>query len=367
MLPGREGAVGRHRGNDETMAITSRDVARLAGVSQSTVSRVLQNRPEVSPEARAKVEAVLKEVGYAPNPHAQAMRNAPTNAIGVVVGRMTNPFYLDLLEAVSRALDAAGKRMILWRSDSGGGEEAAINGIRDRLADGLIFTAATYDSLALREALGRHAPIVLLNRSIDGIACDQLTSDNAHGTALAAQHIVALGHTRVAVLSGMQSVSTGRERRQGFVAEMQRLGRPVESHFDILCDFTHESGYGAAVEILRRSDRPSAIFCVNDLIALGVLDAARDLQIAVPQELSVVGYDDIRIASWSAYGLTTIRQPTKTMAEVGVEMLFARLADPNRPYESRRYSAELVIRGSTAAPTSAEPAPVPGRTSRVKP
>lgn len=328
--------------------VTSRDIARIAGVSQSTVSRVLQNRPEVSDASRAKVEKALKEAGFTPNPHAQAMRNAQTNNIGVVVGTIGNPFYPDLLSAVATALRNAGKRMSLWSAD-GRGEEAAVLGIRDRLVDGLIFTTASYQSTPLREALERRAPIVLLNRSIDGVACDQLSSDNALGTSLAARHLVEQGHRRIGVLGGRQDVSTGRERREGFLVELQRLGIAVAPEHDLLGDFTHQAGFEGARAMLSGPTPPTAIFCANDLIAFGVLDCARTLSIPVPDRLSVVGYDDIEMSGWPAFDLTTVRQPTTIMAEFAVSMLLQRLADPDRPFESRRYSAELIVRGSTGS------------------
>ena len=331
--------------------VNSRDIARIAGVSQSTVSRVLQSRPEVSAASRAKVEAALRSVGFTPNPHAQAMRKAPTNNIGVVVGRITNPFYPELLTAVNKVLHARGKRMTLWTSDDGG-DEAAVHAIRDRIVDGLIFTTARYQSVVLREALEQKAPIVLLNRSLDDVDCDQLTSDNTRGSALAARYLVENGHTRIAILGGMPEVSTSRERRTGFLDAVSKLGHPVPPEFDLTTDFTHEAGAESARRLLSLDEPPTAIFCVNDLIAFGVLDAARSIGVRVPEQLSVIGYDDIEMSSWPAYDLTTIRQPTTVMAEFAVEMLLERLADRDRPFESRRYSAELVLRGS-AGPRAA--------------
>jgi LacI family transcriptional regulator len=276
------------------------------------------------------------------------MRNVATNNIGVVVGRITNPFYPELLDAVSASLQNEHKRMTLWTSD-GSGEDAAVLEIRDRLVDGLIFTTANAQSTALKEALEREAPIVLLNRSLEGIPCDQLTSDNSSGTAAAARYLVELGHTNVAVLGGLQEISTGRERRIGFLNEMARLGYAVTPEHDKICDFTHEAGRQLSIELLSGPEPPTAIFCVNDLIAFGALDAARELGVPVPKQLSVIGYDDIDMAKWSVFNLTTVRQPTRAMAHSAVVMLLQRLADPNRPFEHRRYAADLIVRGSTAA------------------
>ncbi|NII69961.1 substrate-binding domain-containing protein [Microbacterium ulmi] len=327
--------------------VTSRDIARLAGVSQSTVSRVLQNRPEVSGAVRARVQKVLDETGYTPNPAARAMRGTKTNVIGVVVGRITNPFYPELLESIGLALHKAGKRMLLWSFVHGGFEEEAVYGMRDQLVDGLIFTTASYGSTALKEALDRRAPIVLVNRSLDDVACDQLTSDHARGTKAAVRHLVELGHRRVGVLGGIPQVSTNQERRSGFIAELAQHGITVDAKFDVTSDATHDAAYAEAAAMLSEPDRPTALLCANDLLAFGAIDAARDLGIAVPGQLSIVGYDDIGMSSWPAYDLTTVRQPLRVMADVAVSMLLRRLDDPDLPFESRRYSPELMVRGST--------------------
>ena len=327
--------------------VTSRDIARLAGVSQSTVSRVLQNRPEVSDEARARVQKVLDETGYTPNPAARAMRGTKTNAIGVVVGRLTNPFYPELLESIGLALHKAGKRMLLWSFVHGRFEEEAVYGIRDQIVDGLIFTTASYGSTALQDALERRAPIVLLNRSLDGVACDQLTSDHAQGAKAAVEHLVGLGHRRIGVLGGIPEVSTNRERRAGFLAELAERGVTVPERHLLTSDATHNAAYAEAVAMLSAPDRPTAILCANDLLAFGAIDAARDLGIRVPEDLSVVGYDDIAMSAWPAYSLTTVRQPLRVMADVAVSMLLRRLEEPDHPFESRRYSSELIVRGST--------------------
>jgi LacI family transcriptional regulator len=329
--------------------VTSRDIARLAGVSQSTVSRVLQHRPEVSDAVRARVQKVLDETGYTPNPAARAMRGTKTNVIGVVVGRITNPFYPELLESIGLALHQAGKRMLLWSFVHGRFEEEAVYGVRDQVVDGLIFTTASYGSAPLREALARRAPIVLLNRSLDDVACDQLTSDHAHGAKAAVEHLMQHGHRRVGVLGGIPYISTNRERREGFLTTLAQHGVEVPAAFDVTSDTTHDAAYAEATAMLTRRDRPTAILCANDLLAFGAIDAARDLGIRVPEDLSIIGYDDIAMSSWPAYNLTTVRQPLKVMADVAVSMLLRRLDDPELPFESRRYSSELIVRGSTSS------------------
>lgn len=326
--------------------VTSRDIAIQAGVSQSTVSRVLQGHANVSPDTRERVLRVLAETGYRPNPNAQAMRGKSTDNIGVVVGRITNPFYPELLEALSAVLEEKDKRMILWSSE-GAGEAAAVQGIRDRMVDGLIFTTASSTSLALEQALISRAPIVLVNRSLAGIPCDQLTSDNFEGAAMVARHFIDLGHRKIRMLAGLPEISTGHERSTGFLTELQRLGLSIPPEHNRTCDFSHQAGKSETLRMLSEPDPPTAIFCVNDLIALGALDAALEAGVAVPEQLSIVGYDDIAMSRWSVFNLTTVRQPTRVMARDAVEMLLRRLNDPERPFEHRRFAAEFLLRQST--------------------
>jgi LacI family transcriptional regulator len=326
--------------------VTSRDVARLAGVSQATVSRVLHNNPNVDEQRRRRVQEALASTGYVANAHARAMRTNRTGAIGVVTGHITNPFYPELIDSLAAALTQANQRMILWTSGNSG-EPAAIDAIRSRAVDGVIFTTATSESAALRAAIDIRAPIVLVNRSIDRAPCDQVTSDNVNGARMVADYFVRGGHSRVAVVGGDAVISTGRDRRAGFLERLDELGVNVPDMMAPMTEFSHAAGYAAGTALLRSKARPTAIFCVNDLLAFGVLDAARERKLSVPGDLWVVGYDDVGMASWKAFDLTTVRQPTDQMARVVVEMLLRRIKEPGQPVEHRRFGTEMIIRGSS--------------------
>jgi LacI family transcriptional regulator len=194
-----------------------------------------------------------------------------------------------------------------------------------------------------------------VNRSIPGLACDQVTSDNVAGGRLVAEYFLAHGHTDVAVIGGSDLISTGRERRQGFVSVFAEHGVEIPAEWTPECDFTHDAARTVGLDLLRRRRRPSAVFCVNDLVAFGVQDAAHRLGIAMPDDLWVTGYDDIPMASWDRIGLTSVRQPIEAMAGLAVETLVKRIHRSEDPFEHRRFGAELVVRGSTAGappPTS---------------
>jgi LacI family transcriptional regulator len=332
--------------------VTSRDVARLAGVSQATVSRVLHDNPKVDEERRRRVLEALAQTGYVANAHARAMRMNRTGIIGVVAGHITNPFYPELIDSLAAALTQKAQRMILWTS-SDSSEPAAIDAVRGRAVDGLIFTTATSESQVLRAAIDARAPIVLVNRSLDGAPCDQVTSDNVSGGGMVADYFVRSGHSRVAVIGGDAIISTGQERRAGFMAKLRELGIDIPAAMAPMTDFSHAAGRAAALALLRSNNRPTAVFCVNDLLAFGVLDAVRESGLSVPADLWVVGYDDVEMARWEAFNLTTVRQPTNEMARLVVQMLLHRLREPGRPFAHRRFAAELIIRESTQATEAA--------------
>ncbi len=328
------------------MMLTGKEIARLAGVSQATVSRVVQGSPRVTAENRRRVEKVMSEVEYVPNAQARAMRMKRSGAIGIVVGEITNPWYPVMLYALAREIERAGLRMNVWVSDGENSEQAAIEAISSKLVDGLIFTTATRDSKALRTALEMGLPVVLVNRSLKNITSDQVTGDNIGGGAAVATYFLAHGRTSVALVGGSPWTSTGRERRRGFVEVFADAGIRIPPARMPETDFTHQAGLDAG-RLLLAADAPQAIFCATDVIAFGVIDAAKEHGLRVPEDLWVVGYDDIPMSAWKVLDLTTIRQPIDEMANLSLQRLLARINNTDADFEHKHFTAELVIRGST--------------------
>ncbi len=326
--------------------VTSRDVAVAAGVSQATVSRAFSGAGGVSEQARARVFAAAEELGYEINFAARAMRTQRSGTIGVVVDRLTNPFYPQLIESFSRTLDDKDLRMILWDS-LGAGEKGAIEAIGHMMVDGLIFTTATSTSSTLTTALAAGAPVVLVNRIVEGVLCDQVDTDNVGMSARVAQYFAASGRTRAGLITGLDDASTARDRREGFLKGVASHDVDVPQDFVVDGGFSHQGGYEALQRMFERPDPPSAVFCTNDLSAFGAVDAARALNIRVPDDLWIVGYDDVDMAAWASYNLTTVRQPIDDMAKVAVQLLLERLDNPNKPSTHHRFTSELVVRGST--------------------
>jgi LacI family transcriptional regulator len=331
--------------------MTSRTIAELSGVSQTTVSRVMRGDRYVSAATREKVLRVLRQTGYAPSAAARTMRTGSTGIIGVVVGYVTNTFYPELALALHAEISRRGRRMNLWIADESAGHEAgeraALTAVRERAVDGVVFTTVTSGSVALKEALERSAPVVLLNRTLDGIPADSVATDNAAGAEDVAAYFLAHSRRRIALIAGPREVSTSCEREDAFRAALREAGTPLGDEAVARCDFAYEGGRGAMTDLLRRCPDVDAVFCVNDLIAFGALDALRG---RVPDEVWVVGFDGTTTAGWDAFSLTTVRQPIEQMAAVGIDFLLQRAEQGDGDgdgYRHERLRGELIVRAST--------------------
>ena len=327
---------------------TSWDIAKAAGVSQSTVSRVLNGDPRVARQTRERVAGVIERLGYTPNAVARGLATRRTNLVGVVVSDVTNPFYPELLEAIENQLTEHRLKMIL--SNAGDRpEESYMRVLEEYRVDGIVFTAAKVDSEAVRMLARRRFPIVLANRRVEGVECDSVTGDNQAGARTAAQHLLDLGHRRIGILSGHPDASTSRDRLEGFVTAFEDSGAELDPVLVRVGWYSYEVAYREAVELLTLDEPPTAIFCLNDLMAFAALNAAGALGRDVPRELSVVGFDDIRMASWERFQLTTVRQPLAEMARTSADLVAQRIESPDAPYQRLVFPSLLVRRRTTAA------------------
>lgn len=301
----------------------------------------------VREETRKRVEKVMADVGYVPNALASAMRTKRTGVIGVVTGQLANPWYPLMLETLARRLAFDGLSMNVWVSDGGEHtDRSAIKAIQSRTVDGLIFTTATRDSKALPAALDTGLPLVLVNRRIDDIAGDQVVSDNIAGGQQVARYFIAHERTAVAVIGGGPSVSTGRDRRRGFLEEFARAGIAVDPKLCPETAFTYEAGLEAGRQLFRTAV-PDAVFGTTDVIAFGVMDAAREAGLRVPEDVWIAGYDDIPMASWGVLNLTSVRQPMELMAQTALKLLRDRIDNPDESYVHEVFEPELIVRSST--------------------
>ncbi|MBB4660920.1 LacI family DNA-binding transcriptional regulator [Conexibacter arvalis] len=335
------------------MSVTSRDIAREVGLSQTTVSRALRGDPRVAPDTLARVRAAAERLAYVPDAAARWLTTGRTLTVGVVVADITNPFYPEIVEVLHAELGREGYATVLLNDPRA---DDLARHLRGRSVDGLIVVSATLDDgLAARlPRLG--VPLVLLNRDLDEIAADRVLSDNVAGGALVVDHLLELGHRRIGLIAGPPNTSTARDREQGMRAALAARGLPLAPELRRAGSFSHHSGYQGCVELLRLPEPPTAVVCASDVVAFGALDAAKRLGVEVPRRLSIVGYDDIAMAGWEAFALTTIRQPLAQMAKRSVRLLLERLRPaggsppPAAPPRREVFPPHLVKRETTAAP-----------------
>jgi LacI family transcriptional regulator len=331
---------------------TSWDVAREAGVSQATVSRVLNEDPRVSGATRARVLEVVQRLNYTPNAIARGLVSRRTKLVGVVVSDIVNPFYPELLEAIAERLDDRDLKMVLFNAH-GREEDVYTKLLLEQRVDGIVFTAALQDSKMVRQLVDRGFPLVLTNRHVEGVSADMAVGDNEAGAAAAAEHLYELGHRRIAAIAGDPRASTSYERLAGFSKALADRGCPLDDDLVVAGEFHAGRAYDLTLELLARKDRPTAIFALNDLMAFGALNAAAQAGVDVPSQLSVIGFDDVWMAGWERFDLTTVHQPLAEMAHSSVDLLTERLEDPSRSVRKLVFPSTLVVRGTTARPPAA--------------
>lgn len=330
------------------MGSTSKDVARLANVSQSTVSRALRDEPGMSEPTRHRVRQAAAALGYVVIERGRSLAMSATHRIGVVAPDLTNPFYPELIEPVRVELHHRGYRTVLL-ADRGESPVDFMH-LADGSLDGVVLTTSTLSSPLPSLLLARSIPCVLLNRDVDGIDNDSCVADNQAGGAQAAELILEMGHSKVAAIVGPVDASTGRDRLLGLSNALRDGGVALTPSMIRRGPFSHETGRRFGLELLNRVDRPTAIFCGNDVIAIGVCNAAAALGVRLGQDVTLVGFDDIAMASWDVYRLSTIRCDLTAMARAAVDMLVTRIEDPDLPARRAVISTVLVRRGSHGPP-----------------
>lgn len=302
------------------------DVAAELGISISTVSRSLAGHPAISNETREAVHATAVALGYRVPTQGRRARKSATKLIGVVVGALHNRFMTLLLTHLHDALQEFGYQITLMIDSMTDSENLlAFRPLIDGYLDGLIFATATLDSPVVAEMQRRGIPIVLVVRSVDNVSVDIVEIDNVHAGVLAAEHLYQLGHRRIGLVMGPQNTSTSRDRAQGALRWLVDQGIKPESVSLVWGDYTTESGYSSTISLLGESDPVTGIIAGNDTIALGVLEAAKRRGINVPEQLSIIGIDDMPLAGSPLVGLTSIRQPAEAMARTAARRLVERI------------------------------------------
>ena len=333
----------------ENTRVTSHDVARLAQVSQSAVSRVFSGA-SASKATVEKVRAAAAELGYRPNSLARAMITGRSRIIGLVVAYLDNQFYPVALERLSKALQEQGYHVLVFiASNASEDMEDVVQDLMDYQVDGIITASVSMSSALTDRCSAAGIPVVMFNRGQDGSGLSSITSDNVAGGRRVAEFLVAGGHKRIAHIAGWSGSSTGRDRALGFRHGLAEAGMPLVAEIDGM--YTRERASSAARSMMEMEPTPDAIFVGNDHMAFAVLDTLRfDLGLSVPDDVSVVGYDDVPQAAWPAYGLTSVRQPLNRMVEATVETLLGQIDDKRRPAQTLEIAGPLIVRGSARVP-----------------
>lgn len=328
--------------------VTAYDVANLAGVSQSTVSRTFSASDQVTPETREKVLEAARELGYKPNAIARSLTTDRTNIIGIVMAYISSPFYPYVLEKFIERLDEMGRQVLLFTAARDQEVDDILPMVLEYRVDGLIITSATISSDMADECARDGTPVMLFNRYVPGANASAVCCDNYAGGRLVAEALLKAGCTRLAYIAGLDNATTNRDREQGFRERLEEAG--ITDWLREQGKFNYESGYDAATRLLRRDDRPDGIFAADDTSAIGAIDAVRGLGLHVPDDVSVIGFDDIPSAAWSSHSLTTIRQPVNRMIDRTLEILMERVESPELAPVSEFLPVQLIERNSARIP-----------------
>lgn len=321
--------------------VTGKDVARLAGVSQSAVSLALRDDTRISPSTKAKILEAAHTLGYTPSQLGRSLATRRTGRIAVVAGEMINPFYPALIAPLHDALISAGYSMVLVPA---GQNRVDLAPIFDGSIDGAVLAATTVTSPIPQQLARANVPFVFLNREVDGVLADASLPDNDAGVEALVQMLFEQGHRRFGLISGPSDVSTARARHVAYQRALADHDLALRSDHVIVGDYSHQTGQDGLRALAELSNPPSAIFCSNDVIALGALDAAISDGISIPGQLSIVGFDDIPMAEWAAFRLTTVRVDLPAMANGAAGLLLARIDDYLRPTERLLARSTLKLR-----------------------
>ena len=337
------------------MAAGMKDVASLAGVAVGTVSNVLNHPDLVRPLTRARVEAAMEQLGFIPNGSARQLRAGRSRCLGLVVLDVTNPFFTEVARGVEDYAQAAGYAVILCNSDEADDKERRyLRVLEEQRVRGILITPVHGRAPELRRIRERGTPVVLLDRPGSAGQCS-VAVDDRRGGEIAVSHLLGLGHRRIALVNGPVAIRQCADRRRGALRAVERAGLDPAA---VLTEITvpamnARAGAAAADELLGQGPRPAAVFCTNDMLALGLLRRLGQAGVAVPADLAVVGYDDIEFAADAAVPLTSVRQPKYQLGRAAAELLLDEADRPDQ-HEHRRFvfKPELVERASSGATAS---------------
>ncbi|PMR73591.1 LacI family DNA-binding transcriptional regulator [Billgrantia endophytica] len=326
-------------------SVTSYDVARLAGVSQSAVSRCFSPKGSISAKTREKVLAAARQLGYRPNTIARSLITRSSRTVAVVVSQLDNPFYALTLARASRTFQSEGYHLLLFLVSADGDTTDVMSEILQSQAEGILMLAASLTTPFAQECVDRSIPVVMINRTVDFTGVSQVSSDNYHGGYWAGSYLVSQGHRRMAFINGLVSSSTGAYRRRGFLDALLSQGFSCwaeeygEYHFDKAREATRR--------LFTKQPYPDAVFAANDHMAIAAVETLRaEFGLRIPEDVSVIGFDDTPLAAWPSYQLTTVRQPVEDMVAAAAELLLGQMREGKLSPVQRILPVVPILRGS---------------------
>ena len=333
-------------------ALTISEIAEEIGVSTMTVSRVLNGRPDVAPATRERVERLVAERGYARNRAASALRKGRSGLIDLVVVALDSAYHLEIIRGVEERLETTGFRMALSATyDQWQRERQWLEKVIDGSTDGAILVLADGHAAHLSQLRRRDIPFVVIDhRGELGPDTPSVGATNWAGGRMACEHLLALGHRRIATISGTPALGCSQERLSGYRAALEAAAVPIDPALIRIGDFRYEAGYRETLALLDLPEPPTAIFAGNDMQAVGALNALRARGVSVPAQMSVVGFDDVDIGARISPSLTTVRQPLAQMGSFAATMLLQLIAGEPLATSRIELATELIVRESSAPP-----------------
>lgn len=330
--------------------VTAHDVAKAAGVSQSAVSRVFTPGASASVKTVEKVKRAADALGYRPNILARSLITGKSRIIGLVVAYLNNQFYPEALEKLSNALQRRGYHVLIFMTSNNDTDlSKVLDEILDYQVDGIVAASVSLSSNFASRCQQAGVPVVLFNRSQNDARLSTVTSDNEEGGRKVADFLGAGDHKRIGYISGWEGASTQRDRERGFVERLRELGQELATRED--GKFDQDATRAAARKMFSQTTRPDAVFVANDHMAFLTMDVLRfELGLSVPNDVSVVGYDDVPLASWPTYDLTTVRQSANKMVEETITTLFEQIEGGLGTPRHVSIDGPLIVRGSARIP-----------------
>lgn len=329
--------------------LTLEEIARMVGVSRSTVSRVVNNHPKVSDEVRQRVMKVIEETGYRPDPAARSLAARRSGIIGLVIPRMvqslfTDPYYPLLIQGITQACNINDYTLSLFLFHTEDEEQKLYPRVlQTQLVDGVMITGSQVDDPLVPRLIQNEVPFVMVGRS-EHPEASFVDADNVAGAYMAVSHLARLGHERIATITGSMNATVGIDRHRGYMDALKNRNLPIHDSLVVGGDFTEAGGYSAMRRLIPQ--KPDAVFVASDIMALGAIRALREVGMQVPDDVAIVGFDDLPAAAYSNPPLTTVRQPTRRAGVEAVETLLDILANGPEPARHTILSTELIIRKS---------------------